>query len=336
MALNNVYESDKRLSKAELVSLLELVRSCCHSTDEIWPDVRNNMYLDATNGLPDIIPLSSILVEGLSTTGYLSLDHTWPNTSRSILERAKFLLGSPGAFYLKRTYREICSQQRKSGDTIGFRMEPDKTFFWYAANGSRVELDDQYRRAVLDDLVRRFALPMLRKEDKDGDSFEHTDSGKVTITVSLPGGPGGFLCEVRNPDYQAYLEKMDLFVKDYGSSSLDSSWALFSETDFTHRTEPSRSIYETLRKSPLPAKSYDIVLTFFLRSLDGIDQISPLVKTDDDIEIQLCTFSFDKAQYGFSALVGREGSRLRVYSSRKADKKDFSSSAVVKMLAGFL
>jgi hypothetical protein len=341
MTLKIVYESERRLGRAKLISLLDAVRNDFRSMREVWNNFRQTIRPDTTKGLPDIRPLSSVLIESLRTKGQLAIDDTWLGTSSLTMEQASSLLGAHGGLNLGCTYFEKCTdyaEPRDGGDWIGFRLEPGKTFFGYDANGSRVCLDRDYRRAVLGDVIRRFGLPLLLKEAKGHDFLEHKSSGRLEITRGGSGDedPCGFFCEVGEINYREYLEKIDGFINEYASGRLESSWGLFSETDLQHRTEPSRPVYEALRKAPLPAKSYSIIMVFFLRSLDGTEQIGPLLKKDDEVEIQLCGFIVDKMRYGLSVLVGRQGSRLRVHSNSKADKKDFSASPVAKKLAAFL
>ncbi len=58
---------------------------------------------------------------------------------------------------------------------------------------------------------------------------------------------------------------------------------------------------------------------------------------DGHVEIQLCSFvTPEKGRYGLALLVGPAGTRLRVYSNKKADKKAFLATPIAKSLAAYL
>jgi hypothetical protein len=338
MALQVVYEGGKRLNLAQVNQLLVLVRKDYSRVDELWKAARHHAHLVNRELLPDLPKLADVRVDKLKTEGHLAVDEHWIGTFCDVIGRSEPLLGSHGWLMIDCYYTEKGSQPKEDRhDCCGLHLESGKCIFYDYSRG-----DDSYRRVVhYPDLIRILDLP-LRIKDKKGNFFlERVGSGEADIGGGGPDGenPSMLNCQLARVQYADFMKKLEVFLAEHAVRRSSYEWRMLTLPNLKKelRHDVNIALYQSARKAKLPAKTYQIDLAYYLTSLDGISQVSSLLKNEEAFSVELCSFvSPEKTRYGLELLVNRGGIGLRVYSNKKADKKDFPSSQLGKKLAAWL
>jgi hypothetical protein len=311
--------SDNYLTSEQLQHVLELGRSRLSEWEESWM-TESQFHFSCGQ---DVSGVASVIAHLHPTefelSGVLQPDDKWSSRLVKVVTEGYPPISRLGTLNAQCYYNEIESRQQfDSGDSIGLFVEPERLYFSYRANGSKVSLDDQYRKAVIQDLIDIIGVPISIVYKGDAFFLTHLGSGILWISQSsgLRGkNPSGFRCEIKGYDLEDLLVRMRQFLAKYSSSLFSCTWRLLLRSG--DLSNYSSLLAASIRPDVYLADRYTARLAIDSLSIYSLEQIGANMKAGDEATIQLGSFSdVNGRQYQLDAVINQDGIKIEVSSDQ--------------------
>jgi hypothetical protein len=273
----------------------------------------------------DFLELSGVKLHSIKLTGFdpgnLDMVSVYTEVLKKIAqdgELSKFL-------ELSAYFEEKESTQNRNGcDRVFVRNIDGKYFFCYTPNGSKAMIDDEYRLALFKNIIELIDLPIEVEEYEDYFSLQHSSGAELNT-----GGPFSlrspyeFLCELPGNSGKDLILKVKNFLDRFSSGKIFwYSWCLYRSTTDVDKdiSSEGRRIYDAMLNSGIVADKYTVDLSFYLTSLDALENSRRWCTEKGDIYSTLCYFeSEDGAAGQFSVIGTQEGYKIQLTFDQPTD-----------------
>jgi hypothetical protein len=262
--------------------------------------------LDVTTKTPPALATSNDAVLGFTTvTGHLSakgdaIATSLPSLLGKLIQAPASIIAGVNIDFEEKESK----QSAQSADAIEWRSESGAQFFMYAANGSKVRSDADYRLAATRRLIQELELPLAVNVVPQGFALAHTAGGKVKVHAArgLDGvNPTTFSCEIQGekiPERAQSLLTRGLATASTGKI-FGFQWSLTTDRRGRSLDEVKEGgdALEFMRACGLTAVKYHVDSQMQINDLRALESVRSLFTGSDSLVVQVGAYKITDAQY---------------------------------------
>ncbi len=195
-------------------------------------------------------------------------------------------------------------QTTHTADAIEWRKESGSHFFMYAANGSKVRSDADYRQQATQRLIHDLKLPLAIRTAPDGFTLGHTADGKVQVHAArgLDGkNPTTFSCELTMDGGLGRIETMLMNGLAIASSGKLFHYHWFLRTARLGRppgdVKEGGEVLDFMRASGLTATKYHVGSQLLINDLRALESLRMMFAGSDSLVVQVGAYKITDAQF---------------------------------------